>query len=74
LTPLVRYFPHNGTSDATFNIFLATEASYVGAPTDPDEAERVEWLSWPEVRAELGAGRIGDGLSLTGLLHRLAVR
>jgi hypothetical protein len=44
----------------------------VGDPTDGDEAERVEWVSWDTVRAEIRAGRIRDGMSLTGLLHRLA--
>ncbi len=72
LTPLTRYFPNNGTTDAAFNVFLATSATHVGAPSDPDEAERVEWLPWPTVRAEIEAGRVGDGLSLTGLLYRLA--
>ena len=72
LTSLMSYFAHNGTSDTTFNVFLATSATYVGDPTDPDEAERIEWLSWDEVRAEIGAGRVRDGLSLTGLLYRLA--
>ena len=70
--PLTRYFPNNGTTDAAFNIFLATSATHVGEPTDPDEAERVEWLSWNAVRSEIEAGRIRDGLSLTGLLYRLA--
>ena len=74
LTPITTYFPHNGTSDATFNIFLATSAEHVGEPTDPDESERIDWLSWNEVRTEISEGRIRDGLSLTGLLHRLALR
>jgi 8-oxo-dGTP pyrophosphatase MutT (NUDIX family) len=73
LTPMTTYFPHNGSSDATFNLFVATSASLVGDPTDPDEAERVEWLSWNDVRAEIGAGRVHDGLSLTALLYRLAL-
>ena len=72
LTPLTRYFAHNGTGDTTFNVFLASSATLVGGPPDPDEAERIEWLSCDAVRAEIGAGRIRDGLSLTGLLHRLA--
>ena len=71
LTPLTRYFAHNGTGDTTFNVFLATSAAYVGDPTDPDEAERIEWLPWETVRAEIRAGRIRDGMSLTGLLYRL---
>jgi 8-oxo-dGTP pyrophosphatase MutT (NUDIX family) len=72
LAPLTSYFPHNGTSDTTFNLFLATSATHVGDPADPDEAERVEWLSWGAIRSEIGAGRVRDGMSLTGLLYRLA--
>ena len=72
LTPLISYFPHNGTSDATFHLFLATSATHIGDPTNGDEAERVEWVSWDTIRSEIRAGRIGDGMSLTGLLHRLA--
>jgi len=73
--PLARmftYFPHNGTSDMTFNLFVATSATHVGDPADPDESERVEWVPWDIVRSEIAAGRIRDGMSLTGLLYRLA--
>ncbi len=73
LTPIAPYFPNNGTTDAVFNVFLATEATHVGEPAD-HEAERVEWLPWSEVRSEIEAGRVGDGLSLTGLLRRLSFR
>lgn len=72
LDHLVSYFAHNGTSDATFNVYATTDATRVGDPTDPDEAERIEWLSWDDVRAEIRAGHVGDGLSLTALLYRLA--
>jgi 8-oxo-dGTP pyrophosphatase MutT (NUDIX family) len=72
LAPLTSYFAHNGTSDTTFHVFLATSATHVGDPTDPDEAERIEWVPWDTVRAEIRDGRIRDGLSLTGLLYRLA--
>ena len=65
---MTSYFPHNGVSDATFHLFRTDRADFVGAPTDTDEAERVEWLPWSSVLAEAGAGRIGDGLSLTALL------
>jgi 8-oxo-dGTP pyrophosphatase MutT (NUDIX family) len=68
LTRLTTYFPHNGTSDATFHLFTAATATHVGEPSDPDEADRVEWLSWVDVLGEARAGRIGDGLSLTALL------
>ena len=35
LTPLTTYFPHNGSSDATFHLLLATEATHVGDPPIP---------------------------------------
>ncbi len=41
---LTTYFPHNGSSDATFHLFAAAGATEVGAPTDPSESERVEWV------------------------------
>jgi 8-oxo-dGTP pyrophosphatase MutT (NUDIX family) len=74
LRHLTTYYPHNGTSDATFHLFVATGAEHVGEPSDPDEAERVEWRTWAEVRASMRAGEIGDGLSLTALLWRSAER
>ena len=46
-------------------MFLATSATYAGDPADADEAERIDWRTWDEVC---------DGLSLTGLLYRLAER
>lgn len=68
LRHLVTYFPHNGSSDATFHLFAADGAAHLGDPTDPSESERVEWVTLASVRAELRAGRVGDGLSLTALL------
>ena len=40
----------------------------MGPPTDPSEAERIEWLPVDRVREELLAGRVTDGMSVTGLL------
>lgn len=68
LTHLTTYFPHNGTSDATFHLFHAAGATYVGDPIDASESERVEWRTWEQIRASMRAGEIGDGLSLTALL------
>jgi len=72
LTHLTTYYPHNGTSDATFNLYRTETARHVGDPSDPYEAERVEWRSWQQVRTAIGAGEVGDGLSLTALLWVLA--
>lgn len=65
---LTTYFPHNGTSDATFHLFVAEGAEHVGPPSDPSESERVEWVPIDVLRDEIRAGRVGDGLSLTALL------
>lgn len=72
LQHLTTYFPTNGTSDATFHVFLGEGAEHRGDPEDTDESERVEWLSWDRVRDEIAAGAVNDGLSLTALLWMLA--
>jgi 8-oxo-dGTP pyrophosphatase MutT (NUDIX family) len=72
LTRLTTYFPHNGTSDATFHLFRADGATHVGDPSDPTESERVEWRTWEDVRAAVAAGEVRDGLSLTALLWVMA--
>ena len=68
LTLLTTYRPHNGSSDATFHLFVADGATYVGDPPDASESKRVEWLTPEQVRSEMAAGRVLDGLSLTALL------
>jgi 8-oxo-dGTP pyrophosphatase MutT (NUDIX family) len=68
LRPLTTYFPHNGSSDATFHLFVADGAEHVGDPADPSESERVEWRSIDVVRDSIARGEVGDGLSLTALL------
>ena len=73
LRRLTTYFPHNGSSDATFHLFAADGATHVGEPADPSESERVEWVDVARLRAEIAAGHVGDGLSLTALLWWLAI-
>lgn len=73
LERLTTYYPLNGSSDATFHLFRSAGAVRVGDPSDPDEAERVEWLSWDQVREEIAADRLSDGLSLTALLWVMAL-
>ena len=70
---MTAYHPTNGLSDARFNLYAAGSADRVGAPTDPDEAERVEWQTWDTVRRHLRDGIVGDGLSVTALLWYLAM-
>jgi hypothetical protein len=69
---LLTYHPSNGVSDQKFHLFLADGATHVGEPTDPGEAERVEWVALHEVRTAAERGEITDGLSLTALLYAFA--
>ena len=68
LRHMLTYHPINGAVDQTFAVFFAPQAEEVGPPTDPSEAERIEWLPIDRVREELLAGRVTDGMSVTGLL------
>lgn len=73
LRHLTTYYPHNGSSDATFHLFVADGATHVGEPSDPSESDRVEWLPLDALHEVIRAGDVGDGLSLTALLWWLAV-
>jgi 8-oxo-dGTP pyrophosphatase MutT (NUDIX family) len=67
LEPLATYHPMAGAVDQTFHLFVAAGADPVGAPTDPAEAERVEWVDHDTVVAAMSDGRINEGMSLTAL-------
>ena len=66
------YHPSNGLSDQRFELFAARGASYVGAPSDPAESSKVEWVPAEEVRELVRRGEVQDGLSVTALLWWLA--
>ena len=73
LTHLVTYHPANGVSDQRFHVYLAEGADHVGAPSDPFESERIEWLPVEEVRAALRQGQVLEGMSVAGLSYALAI-
>jgi 8-oxo-dGTP pyrophosphatase MutT (NUDIX family) len=66
------FHPLPGAVDQRFHVFVADGATYVGAPADRNEAERVEWVPVDRVRELVRAGEVTDGYSLTGLLWALA--
>jgi 8-oxo-dGTP pyrophosphatase MutT (NUDIX family) len=72
LRPLLGYHPSNGLTDQRFHVFLADGATHVGDPVDAHEAERVEWVPVAALRAQMQAGRVGDGMSVTALSYALA--
>jgi 8-oxo-dGTP pyrophosphatase MutT (NUDIX family) len=69
---LASYNPMPGGVDQTFHLFLADQLEHVGEPTDPAEAERVEWVPLDVVRDALVDGRIVEGMTLTALSLALA--
>lgn len=69
---LLSFHPAAGVADLEFHVYMAHEAEWVGEPSDPHEAERIEWLPVERVRAELAAGNVGDGLSVAGLAFAFA--
>ncbi|MEI2650968.1 MAG: NUDIX hydrolase [Microthrixaceae bacterium] len=72
LQPLVDWFPSNGLSDQRFHAFVADGATHEGEPSDPTEADRVEWVTVERLRQIVAAGEMRDGLSLTACCYALA--
>ena len=72
LEHLASYNPMPGGVDQTFHLFLTHAAEEVGEPTDPTEAERVEWVPLAVVREAIADGRIVEGMTLTALSLALA--
>ncbi len=72
LRQLVAYYPTNGLSDQVFYCFIAEGATHLGAPSDPAESERVEWVALPDVRQIVREQEMNDGLSLTAMLYAFA--
>jgi 8-oxo-dGTP pyrophosphatase MutT (NUDIX family) len=68
LQHLTTYEPAVGMLDQWFHLFMAEGAVEVGEPSDPGESERIEWVTVEALKAEISAGRVPDGLSLTALL------
>jgi 8-oxo-dGTP pyrophosphatase MutT (NUDIX family) len=68
LTHWLRWHPQSGKSDQVFEVFGADSATYVGEPSDPSEAERVEWVPLDQVPALIRDGQIHDGMTITALL------
>jgi hypothetical protein len=61
-----------GLVHQTFSVFLATNATYVGAPPDANEAVDVAWRPLEVVVADIRSGTITDGFTLLGATLALA--
>lgn len=70
--PVMSWHPSNGATDQHFHVVRAMSAERIGEPTDTDEASRIEWVALADVPELVRTGRLGDGLSVMGLLAELA--
>ncbi|GGO66089.1 NUDIX domain-containing protein [Nonomuraea cavernae] len=71
LRPLLYAQPSNGISDAAHHIFRADGATHLGPPSDPWEAERVEWVPLADVRRLIDRRDLVSGTSIAALLYLL---
>ncbi len=64
---LSTHHPSVGLVNQTFDIFLAADANFDGAPSDPNEAAEIEWRSYEQVASDLRNGVISDGFTQLGV-------
>ena len=71
LRPLLSIQPSNGFFDSLHHIYRGESATHIGPPSDPWEAERVEWVRLAKVREFVETGKIVCGTSVSALLYLL---
>jgi 8-oxo-dGTP pyrophosphatase MutT (NUDIX family) len=64
---LCRFDSLPGVSDARFSLYRADGATLIGPPSDPTEAERVEWVPLAGIPGLIARGELVDGPTLTAL-------
>ncbi|MEU4212735.1 NUDIX domain-containing protein [Streptomyces sp. NPDC026206] len=74
LERVVTYQPMVGMVDSPHEIFVGRGASYVGEPTDTEEAGHVAWVPLADVPALMARDQLMGSGTLVGLLHLLAQR
>ncbi|MER6574774.1 NUDIX domain-containing protein [Nonomuraea sp. NPDC001023] len=74
LRPLLSVQPTNGFTDSLNHIYRADAATHIGPPSDPWEAERIEWVHLSSVRRLIEAGEIVCATTLSALLLLLVER
>lgn len=72
--PLAYNQPIGGMSNAEHHVFLARGATYVAAPVDTHEADRIEWIPLDRIQEMIDRREIVAGVAVTGLLQVLARR
>ncbi|KIZ19275.1 MULTISPECIES: NUDIX domain-containing protein [Streptomyces] len=71
MKPLIYAEPANGITDSQHYVFRADGATHIGAPTEKNESDRIEWIPLDRVRAMIDRREIVSSGSLVGLLYVL---
>jgi len=71
LTELIRSQPGAGIMDSTHHVFSASGATRIGAPTEKNESDRIEWIPLADVPELIARGDIVSGITLVGLQQAL---
>jgi 8-oxo-dGTP pyrophosphatase MutT (NUDIX family) len=73
LVRVAEFEPMIGMVESPHEVFVGMGATYVGEPTDPEEAGSVGWISLAEIPGMLARGELAGSGTLVGLLHLLAL-
>lgn len=73
IRPLVEYNSMSGISTMRYSAFIASDVTLIGAPTDPAESTKVEWVPFGDIPELARDGQIPDGPSLIALTYYLTV-
>ena len=74
LRPLLSVHPTPGISDSVHHVFRAGGATYIGAPSDAYESQRIAWVPLAEIPGLAASGEITGGSTLAALLYVCAGR
>ncbi|MEV0282434.1 NUDIX hydrolase [Streptomyces sp. NPDC050610] len=71
MKPLIYAEPANGITDSQHYVFRADGATQIGAPTEKNESDRIEWMPLDRVRGLIDRREVVSSGSLVGLLYVL---
>jgi len=71
LVELIRSQPGAGIMDSTHHVFRATTARRIGAPTERNESDRIEWIPLSGIPGMIARHEILSGITLLGLQQTL---
>jgi 8-oxo-dGTP pyrophosphatase MutT (NUDIX family) len=72
LVRVAAFEPMIGMVESPHEVFVGRGATYIGEPTDVEEAGRVEWIPLADIPGMMERGELAGSGTLVGLLYLLA--